>query len=954
MKGFLYSVTDFLYNKYQQKISDFTIVFPNRRAGVFFTKYLSQISNKTMWMPQIITINEFAQKLSNLQLADKLTLTFELYKSYKKVYKSSENFDDFYSWGEMLLNDFDDVDKYLINTDDVFQNISSIKDLDFNFDYLSDEQIKVLKQFFANFHDGQITDKKESFLKIWNVLNPIYKDFNKNLSEKLIAYEGMIYRQMAEKIKNNTIEIKSEKIIFIGFNALNNCEKKLFKFLQNNKLAEFFWDYDNYYTKTNKQHEAGLFLRNNINEFMNDEFVYNFDNLNSNKNIEFISSPSDIAQTKLISKILEENNFVADKTAIVLADENLLMPLLFSLPDNISEINVTMGYPLKNTPVFSLIKHIISLQKNAKKDKNNNTVFYHEDISNILNHQYINYDEQGDEENIIDKRKVYRSLNNLQNPVLAKIFVKIDDLSDFSNYITEVLYEVFQNITKDNVDKNSLNLEIEYIYHIFIAVKRLNEIIATEKIELKIETYFKLFDKVIQSLSVPFTGEPLAGLQIMGVLETRVLDFENIIILSMNEGVLPKSGIASSFIPYNIRKGFGLPTIENQDAVYAYYFYRLIQRAQNIFMVYNTQSSGINANEKSRFLYQIKYEHDFNIVEKNLTFDIGVNKPKEIIVKKTPEIINKLNLYLSSDESRKAFSPSALNVYKSCSLKFYFKYLAELKQADEVVEEIDAMHFGSITHEAIHLLYQNFKDDKILVTKDELEQLLKNKTLINSAIKKAFNTQFYKQDEDADVEIKGKDSLIFEIIKRYVNKIIETDKNRFAPFSIVDLEKSVNYKFPVFINNEKKYVNLYGKIDRIDQINNSIRIIDYKTGAEHNTFYDVEEIFDDEKSAKTHEIFQIFMYSMLYKKNLKPNINIEPCLLYIKKLYDKNFNINITQKQNRKIINVINSYDFVSEDFENKLSNLITNIFDENNNFEQTEDIDRCKYCEYADICKRN
>lgn len=949
MNGFLYSVTDFLYKKHQQNISEFTIVFPNRRAGVFFTKYLSEIANKTMWMPQIFTINELVQKLSNLQLADKLSLTFELYKNYKSIYKTSENFDDFYFWGEMLLNDFDDIDKYLIDTDDMFQNISSIKDLDYNFDYLSEEQIKTLKQFFKNFDQGQTSDKKESFIKIWNVLNTIYKDFKKNLKEKSIAYEGMIYRQVFDNIKNNSLNLDFKKIIFVGFNALNKCEEELFKYLKNNKLAEFYWDYDDYYTKINKKHEAGLFLRNNINKFKNDDFNFNFDNLNSKKNIQFISSPSDVAQTKLVSQILKNNNFDINNTAIVLSDENLLVPLLFSLPKEISEINVTMGYPLKNTPVYSLIKHIINLQKNVKIDKNNNILFYHRDISNILNHQYINYDEQNDEENIIDKRKVYREINNLQNPLLAKIFVKIDELSDFSNYITEVLFEVFQNITNENQDKNSLNLDIEYIYHIFIAVKRLNEIIETEKIDLKIETYFKLFDKVIQSLSVPFTGEPLAGLQIMGVLETRALDFENVIILSMNEGVLPKSGISSSFIPYNIRRGFGLPTIENQDAVYAYYFYRLIQRAKNIFMIYSTQSSGITANEKSRFLYQLKYEHDFDIIEKNLTFEIGVNKPKKIVINKSPDIINKLNRYLSDDEERKSFSPSALNVYKSCSLKFYFKYLAELKPTDDVVEEIDAMHFGSITHEAMHLLYQDFKDKKILVTKDEINQIIKNETLIDNAIKKAFNTQYYKVKEDDVVEINGKDLLIFEIIKQYVNKILETDKNKFAPFSIIDLEKSVNFKFPVNINNEQKYVNLYGKIDRIDRINSSIRIIDYKTGQEHNRFKDIAEIFDNEKSSDTHEIFQILLYSMLYKENFKPNINIEPCLFYIKKIYNKNFNINIIQNKN-----VFNSYGDVSEEFENKLSDLIKNIFEVHNNFEQTDDIKRCEYCEYANICKIN
>ncbi|PLX15893.1 MAG: hypothetical protein C0597_08335 [Marinilabiliales bacterium] len=620
MDTFLKHIAQDLYSRYNDKISDLCIVFPNRRASLYFKKYLSELTEKPMWSPTTITINELMEEISGLSVADNIKLLFELYTIYKIIKKSEESFDDFYYWGEMMLNDFDDIDKYLVNPEDLFKNLKSLKSIQDQFTYLSDEQIEAIKQFWQSFDPEKHSSHQDDFISIWNVLLNIYQSFNKRLNELGIAYEGMIYRDVTNKLKgNDIIGLTHQKYVFAGFNALNNCEKKLFNYLQNNKMADFYWDYDESYIN-NPYHEAGFFLRENISEFkapvsFSSQNVFN--SLLQEKNIEIISVPSDIGQTKVITKILQEStvNHIdsPNKTAIVLADEDLLVPILHSVPDSIDNVNITMGYPVNNTPIYSLLEHLIDLQKNAKATKTE-TRFYYKNVLAVLSHQYVNSQFQEEANQLIQfiktNNKIVISNIELASCVFFQsLFIKVDSYQDLSEYLLNILHHIYNSLKKTGNEDTIHNpsLEKEYIYHIYLSINRLKEVLEEQNIPIKMETYIRLVRKIIRNLRVPFTGEPLSGLQIMGILETRLLDFENLFICSMSEGVLPKTEASLSFVPYSLRKGFGLPTIEHQDAIYAYYFYRLIQRAKNVTLMYNSSSDGMKTGEMSRFLYQLKF-----------------------------------------------------------------------------------------------------------------------------------------------------------------------------------------------------------------------------------------------------------------------------------------------------------------------------------------------------------
>ena len=620
MDTFLKHIAQDLYSRYNDKISDLCIVFPNRRASLYFKKYLSELTEKPMWSPTTITINELMEEISGLSVADNIKLLFELYTIYKIIKKSEESFDDFYYWGEMMLNDFDDIDKYLVNPEDLFKNLKSLKSIQDQFTYLSDEQIEAIKQFWQSFDPEKHSSHQDDFISIWNVLLNIYQSFNKRLNELGIAYEGMIYRNVTNKLKgNDIIGLTHQKYVFAGFNALNNCEKKLFNYLQNNKMADFYWDYDESYIN-NPYHEAGFFLRENISEFkapvsFSSQNVFN--SLLQEKNIEIISVPSDIGQTKVITKILQEStvNHIdsPNKTAIVLADEDLLVPILHSVPDSIDNVNITMGYPVNNTPIYSLLEHLIDLQKNAKATKTE-TRFYYKNVLAVLSHQYVNSQFQEEANQLIQfiktNNKIVISNIELASCVFFQsLFIKVDSYQDLSEYLLNILHHIYNSLKKTGNEDTIHNpsLEKEYIYHIYLSINRLKEVLEEQNIPIKMETYIRLVRKIIRNLRVPFTGEPLSGLQIMGILETRLLDFENLFICSMSEGVLPKTEASLSFVTYSLRKGFGLPTIEHQDAIYAYYFYRLIQRAKNVTLMYNSSSDGMKTGEMSRFLYQLKF-----------------------------------------------------------------------------------------------------------------------------------------------------------------------------------------------------------------------------------------------------------------------------------------------------------------------------------------------------------
>ncbi|MFC2119389.1 PD-(D/E)XK nuclease family protein, partial [Bacteroidota bacterium] len=759
MSQFLKYIADKIIEENGNDLSDICLLFPNRRSGLFFSFYLSKKIKAPVWPPEVTTISEFIKKLSSLEVSDNLSLIFPLYDVFKKVVKTSGGFDEFYYWGEMLLNDFDNIDKYLIPPKELFYNLKSLKEIENSFSYLDEEQLKIVKSFWENFNPGKFSVHKKNFTDIWSGLAEIYYSYKKRLFNNNLAYEGMIYKEVVDNLKK-TKDHKPvfSKYYFIGFNALNKCEEYIFEYFKKQDIAYFLWDYDDLYLNSTI-HEAGYFIRKNLKKFPQHKIFGNndlFDNLNKKtKEINIIAVPSDISQAKITHRILKNMpaglDETHDKTALVLPDESLLLPVLSSVPEEFNDINITMGYPIKDTSVFSFIEFLINLHSNRRKTDALNSEFYYLDVLAILNHQYIIILEPELAGKIIalirNDNLIYIS-NELfiNNKLLRTIFKNQDKAAEFSSYIMDVLFFILEKDSEntEQMERSISIIEKEFIYKVYLSLKRLTDIINEQNINLGMAVLMKVLRQTISSLRIPFEGEPLKGLQIMGLLETRLLDFENLVILSVNEGVLPKKQIDSSFIPYNIRKAFDLPVAEHQDAIYAYYFYRLIQRAENIYVVYNSSISdkGISSGEISRFVSQLKIETDFKIIENNIGFDLSINPPDEILIHKTQAVVQSLNQYYSDSGKQNYLSPSAINTYIDCSLKFYFRYIAGMKETEDITEEIDPMLFGNILHKTMEKLYAGF--DGKYVSSENIESILSEKEKFEETVKNAFVSVYYR------------------------------------------------------------------------------------------------------------------------------------------------------------------------------------------------------------------
>ncbi|MDM8159469.1 PD-(D/E)XK nuclease family protein [Labilibaculum sp. K2S] len=956
MNSFLRELTSELYEKYGSNLSNCMLVFPNRRAGLFFSKYLNELIEKPVWAPRILTINDFFKTHSQLQTEDNLGLLFRLYKIYIQKMDVSESFDEFYHWGEMLLGDFDDLDKYRVNAKHLFQNLAEEKEIDNLFDYLTEEQIVAIQSFWSSFRPEKYSEHQKEFVKLWENLYPIYSDFRNQLEAEGLAYEGMASRKLVDELESGKITIKEERIIFIGFNALNRCEENLFDELKKQDKADFYWDYDESYLQ-NPYHEAGLFLRENIKRFPAPKSNIRFDNIKNNQTkVEFVSLSSEVGQAKYAHAVVEEfcrnSEDALEETAIVLADEELLLPVLHSIPKIAKNVNVTMGYPAKNTPVASLLRLVIDLQKSVKKS-NGEVSFHHKQVLSLLNHQYLN---SVNPELAHSITQDILTTNRIEVPqrlikgdsVLEKLFSPVSSVEQFSIYLLELLQGIYQKLETTNEEKTLVDkIEQEYIYHLFLAIKRLNSLLNQHKIELKQDTFYKILDKMIQSLSIPFEGEPLAGLQVMGILETRLLDFKKIVVLSMNEGKLPKTGAANSFVPYHLRKGFGMPTIDHQDAIFAYYFYRLIQRVEDLKLLYSTQSDGIRTGEMSRFLYQLKYESDFEIVENSPSYNISLQETKPISVVKNERIQTYLSKYCG--DGIKSFSPSALNTYMNCSLSFYFKYLAGLKEPDVVLEEIDPPTFGNLFHSVLEELYKPFSGKTI--RKEDLEGLRKNKVLLDQVLKDAFRSIYFQLKKEQPMEIGGRNLLVFDILKKFIDRILILDQ-KFAPFEIVSLEGKYKIQMPIGENADRK-VNISGLIDRVDKLNDTIRILDYKTGKADLIFKDIASLFEKEGKNKNKAAFQTLLYCLFYDENYNPSVAISPGIYSLKEFFNDGFDCTLAQKEGRGNAVRVDDYRMFKAEFVEGLKKLLEEIFNQDIPFYQVENKDICRTCVYAEICHR-
>ena len=957
---FLYRVTEDLFHNHGDELGNYCLVFPGRRPGLFFTRYLSSLTGKPMWRPEIRTISELVQDFSGIHLADHLTLVTMLYKNYQAVTRSEETLDEFFFWGETLLSDFDDIDKYMADAGKLFKNVQDLKEIEERFSYFSEEQLKVIYTFWDNVLNSRLSGEKEEFLGVWDKLFDVYTAFREELKSEGIGYEGMIYREVAENSERHTLGAEEfSKFVITGFSGLNNCEKAIFKQLQKENRILFYWDYDSWYLEK-KDHEAGFFLRENLKLFppaitcdksMTDK--------PEKKNFHFISVPSDTGQAKLIPDLLGKFSIEPDplNTAIVLCDEKLLIPVLYSLPDEISDVNVTMGYPVMASPVFSLAELLGELQKTilVRGDK---VLYYHKHVMSVLNHQYFAGENTRElANNIIGGNKIYISSEELAKDQLLSLVFPGKPPASVTGYLTEITGALLMKATEGDVredeDEDERNrgeehqtyklLQSEIIYQVHTAFKRLNDLVNQLQADLSPDTVMKLVRKILQTLSISFTGEPLKGLQVMGVLETRVLDFENIILLSVNEGVFPKKSVPLSYIPYNLRKGFDLQTIEHQDSIFAYYFYRLLHGAKNIYLLYNSNEKGIRTGEMSRFMYQLKYESPFQINYSHLAPEIIPPTGKEISIIKTREIMQKLGAFTREGGSR-YLSPTSFTSYLKCPLKFYFGYVEKLEETDVITEEADNRVLGEVLHRVMDELYRPYQNQ--VLEKEHINVLLASRELLDAKISASLNEITGSRE---GIPVSGVNLIVKKVIQKFITDILKQDLVQ-APVIIEQIEG----KYETFLNIDQQkdvFARVGGKIDRVDKLNYTTRVLDYKSGNDKVRFKSLEWMFNEDKVKSSEHVFQVFMYAFLYK-NANPSQNvITPGIYYVRQLYKDNYEEKIRDQAEKKIIENYNDY---HDDFTKKLTGLCIEIFNPELRFYQTEDRETCKYCSFKRICHRD
>lgn len=959
MKPFLYKVAEANLDYYKDTISQQIFVFPNRRAGIFFQKYLATLSEKPIFSPQITTVNDLFRSFTTYKVRDRISLLFTLYNLYKEISKTDETFDEFAFWGEMILNDFDDVDKYVADARQLFTNIKDLKDIDNGIDGLSDEQIAAIREFWYNFHPEKQGKTKVDFLATWEILYPLYAAFHEQLKAENTVYEGMVFREVAERIlRKEPLELPEGKIIFVGLNALSRSEEILLEHLKEQQVADFYWDVESPMV-IDPDNKSSYFINRYCVQFPS-LLEIAAEEINTTPNIELIGIPSATGQAKQVYDILEkwiERGKISDtdkaiNTAIVLPEEQLLLPALYAIPESISTINVTMGYPLASSPIAGLMEHIFAMQSNWRFIQHK-PAFYYRFLLPVLNHRYVANlapnDTQEIYHNILSFNRIFiQSADFEQHAFLSKIFKPLKAKDDIAGYLMDIL-ELIQRYFRNSADeedeeeiRNDLShLEKEFIYHYYITVNRMKEVMEQTDVQMTTDTFFKLLRQMVSGVSIPFQGEPLSGLQVMGVLETRALDFENLIILSMNEGVFPLRGATNSFIPYNLRKGFGLTTYEHQDSVYAYHFYRMIYRAKNICLLYDTRSEGMQTGEVSRYLYQMKYHYRMPIAEKLITFDISLHQTKPVSVAKSEHIQQQLNRFL--DGGDRALSASAINTYLDCPLKFYFQEIERMSEEEEVSEELEANQFGSMFHRIMENLYEPMKNRQI--QGDNLVEMQKNAVLLDKEVTDAF-CEFVFKTEKPQV-LTGNNFLIGAVLKRYVQQVLEVDRRQ-TPFTYRESEERMT---DTITTDNGLIINLKGSIDRVDEVHGVTRIIDYKTGAGKSVFSNIEELFNKDMKKRPKAVMQVFLYAWLYKRKYG-TAQISPAIYYLRELFGE-FDPIVTYNPGRNQKEKVEDFTPFQSEFETGLKYCLEEIFNPQIEFAQTTTEESCSYCAFKDICRK-
>lgn len=1029
VKPFLELVADDLLSTYGSNLSHLTMVFPGRRASLFMSEHLARLSDTPVWAPRYVSIADLFARLSPYTRADQIETICLLYRIYlRHVGDATETLDEFWTWGEVMLSDFDDVDKHLADAKQLFRNIHDLHELDE--DTLTPEESEVIRRFFSHFTDEGNSALKERFLRLWNVMYDIYCDLNAELRSRGLLYGGALERDVIERLQTpgNTLiedlvhehhplsargtkganvlspspqgadsDASRERYVIVGFNVLNPVEQELFAALQSADRARFYWDYDVLWTN-NRQYEAGTFMRDNLARFHTPLGPEHFDNLSHLADIEFISSSTDNAQARYIPRWLSnhlDTKREAD-TAVVLCDEHLLQPVLHSIPDTPdspgtpANVNVTMGFPMTDTPVFSFVMALLTMQIDGWDSRLGR--FRPRFAATVMNHPYACY---------VDK---------------ATLELHVEGNRALLGYLTQVLAQLCHHYSLIMHPSVYDQLYSEALFRCNLQITRFIQMTDEGMLDVSVTTMRRLLHQVISSLSIPFHGEPAIGLQIMGVLETRNLDFRHLLMLSVGEGNLPKKDDTTSLIPYNLREAFGLTTIRHRVSVFAYYFYRLIQRAEHVTMVFNDTTSGGVQHEMSRFMRQLMAETDLPIRHRRLEASQGVADVAPISVAKSADILAKLrSSYLHEEGGKHRLSPTAITTYINCPLSFYYRYVVGMREQMVSEDEIDPSLIGNIFHDTAefvysHIYFQKFPEaraddsrsnivrdeDRFVLSANDIDPLCRpTSSLLAHSLDFIFHINYFKPFADTQTKERaalvrrfasldtteladavtqlygGKRDLMFtgialiihEVIMQYLNYLFRYDRKR-APFRIVCLEDDYYLDLdvcvpPVQVEDGSDAtqpattmtITTGGRVDRLDYVEDKgLMVIDYKTGREEGlSLPDMSKVFEPKQLANKFVQTMLYSLAVAHRYGGQPT---SPNLFFVRAMGRDDYEptLSLGSRKDKQVIDDIHRFE---DDFRSRLQTVINEIFDPAKPFDQCADDDNCHFCPFRQLCGR-
>ena len=942
MTPFLKEVAQDLVAKFGDDLQYCAIVFNNNRPATYLRKYLADIIQKPFFSPAIYTIQQFFAGSVKEKAADFYLQFFTLLKVYNELLteeglapmKSSQ----FFPLAKIMLSDFAQIDNDLVDADKLYREMEDIAEINLEFDYLSKEQYEFLAQFWQSYSEGKHKKQQELFIKMWRRMPKLYHRFQEELKLQNYITNGQVYRHLANTDLASLEFIKSfdkGKIIFVGFNALTRAEAKVFTHLQETNKALFYFDTDSYYVEDDLQ-EAGLFLRKNLNQLgLKNVFETHGNSFSSEKHeVNVYKVQGQSAQAKILNQVInaEDAEDEIGTTAVILADESLLMPALQTIDDTI-DLNVTMGFALASSTVFGLadlwLTTQLELRETHKIAYQTLEAFVTHPLTGLTTKLKSNVQEALLKDNVVSI-----DLNRLQKQggIFEKFYNKVDEPAELVNELLDVMKYMLSRLSaQQRLKKIDADLFVKTIEELIRLNDTLIGFVAGEEFHFVVQ----LIQKSLQGVSVPLSGDPLKGVQLMGLLESRNLNFDKVIFLGFNEGIIPKTSIGNSFIPDNIRRAYGLPVLENLDAISSYMVYRLLQRAKNINFVYNGLTDENNTGEVSRILKQLEYESTFDFNYASLSLTVATEPQKEVIIdKNNPEIQFALQRYLKGD---KVLSPSALTMYISNPIDFFFRYIAEIKEPEEVTAVIEANQIGSILHKVMEYFYQ--PEIKKLITPEVIKL---KRTSIKTLVSKAFNFVMTNKEEST-LEYSGMQKVILAIVEAYVDIILNRDEAD-APFTILSLEERISTELDFELNGKKEQVKLFGFIDRVDERNGVVRIIDYKTGSDKLTFSAIEKLFDTNGKSINKALIQTLIYTYAYEKQ-SGRTGVEPNLFVVKTMADGKVHFN-----SRKLVLSDVSLEEIKPLFLEELQTKVAELFDVNIPFKASEVPDNYSYSIYKTL----